>query len=517
MDLALFYGRNLHIVAVEILEIGIRVMRTQKRISFEFNVCDRKDTVLPVLRAIAVVDGLVGEVCIRRFQNTGQSPERFVKAVFKAEPEKFRGGSHGVIMLVVQDGIAPGYSAGDLLGKAAGDARVRNHREDIYIEALLVIGGKVITSFYIEGVQVSYLAYRFLGRFCFRCLEDKVGGKLLRGGTLELFQSLCGHGNIDIVIPGNESFVAHRSENGPSVQPVINVVLPANGIDFFEDIQLFQLAFAQLLFLVFFEIFIFHFLLIDATKLRLIWKKQAKILAFCCIFAAMNIAIILSGGVGCRMGRNIPKQYLVVGGKPVIRYCVETFCEDALIDEIVICLAEEWKAFVQEALKDILTEKTVLYSVPGRTRQLTIYNALKMLDDRGTGDEDVVVIHDAARPLVSRELIDACLEENRRCDGVLPVIPVKDTIYRSNDGLHINALLDRKTLFAGQAPESFVFGKYLRIHEEMPEDEIEKINGSSEIAQKAGLDVHLIPGDSMNFKITTPDDLSSFRTIIMDH
>lgn len=231
----------------------------------------------------------------------------------------------------------------------------------------------------------------------------------------------------------------------------------------------------------------------------------------------MNIAIILSGGVGCRMGKDTPKQYLMVAGKPIIRYCVETFCKDSLIDEIVICLAEEWKTFVQETLTDILTEKPVLYSAPGRTRQLTVYNALKMLAARGTGAEDIVVIHDAARPLVSRKLIDACLEENRHCDGVLPVIPVKDTIYMSNDGSHIKALLDRNTLFAGQAPESFVFGKYLKIHDDMPETEIEKINGSSEIAQKSGLEVHLIPGDSMNFKITTPDDLSTFQTIIFDH
>ena len=140
-----------------------------------------------------------------------------------------------------------------------------------------------------------------------------------------------------------------------------------------------------------------------------------------------------------------------------------------------------------------------------------------MLAARGTGAEDIVVSHDAARPLVSRKLIDACLEENRHCDGVLPVIPVKDTIYMSNDGSHIKALLDRNTLFAGQAPESFVFGKYLKIHDDMPETEIEKINGSSEIAQKSGLEVHLIPGDSMNFKITTPDDLSTFQTIIFDH
>ena len=123
---------------------------------------------------------------------------------------------------------------------------------------------------------------------------------------------------------------------------------------------------------------------------------------------------------------------------------------------------------------------------------------------------------DIRRPLVTQELIDACLDENRYCDGVLPVIPVKDTIYMSHDGRHIDALLERNKLFAGQAPESFVFGKYLQAHRNMSDAKLEKINGSTEIAQMAGLNVHLIKGDSMNFKITTPDDLSTFETIVRD-
>ena len=230
----------------------------------------------------------------------------------------------------------------------------------------------------------------------------------------------------------------------------------------------------------------------------------------------MNIAIILSGGVGSRLNTARPKQYIKVGGKPVIGYCVETFCNDPRIDEVVICLADEWRDFVQEALKDVLASKPVLYSAPGRTRQFTIYNALEKLKAAGAADDDRVIIHDAARPLVTQELIDACLDENRHCDGVLPVIPVKDTIYMSHDGSHIDALLERNKLFAGQAPESFIFGKYLQAHRDMPEERLEKINGSTEIAQIAGMNIHLIEGDSMNMKITTPEDLSTFTTLIQE-
>ena len=225
----------------------------------------------------------------------------------------------------------------------------------------------------------------------------------------------------------------------------------------------------------------------------------------------MNIAIILSGGVGTRMGEACPKQYIKVADKPIINYCVKTFC-----NKIVICLADEWRAFVEESLKDIVTTQSIIYSKPGRTRQFTIYNALEKLESIGIASDDVVIIHDAARPLVSQQLIDACLDENRICDGVLPVIPMKDTIYMSRDGRNIDALLDRNTLFAGQAPESFVFGKYLQAHRNMSEGKLEKINGSTEIAQIAGMNIHLIEGDSMNMKITTPEDLSTFATLIQE-
>ena len=96
----------------------------------------------------------------------------------------------------------------------------------------------------------------------------------------------------------------------------------------------------------------------------------------------------------------------------------------------------------------------------------------------------------------------------------MPVIPVKDTVYLSEDGKHINSLLNRSHLWGGQAPEAFRFGKYIKVHEELQKEELLKINGSTEIAFKAGLNCQMIKGDPINFKITTPEDLSNFESII---
>jgi 2-C-methyl-D-erythritol 4-phosphate cytidylyltransferase len=228
----------------------------------------------------------------------------------------------------------------------------------------------------------------------------------------------------------------------------------------------------------------------------------------------MNIAMILSGGVGTRFGGDIPKQYVKVGGRPIIAYGLATFLADRHIDEVIICLAPEWQSLVMVSLAKMPTDKIVRFSRPGDTRQETIYNALELMEEQGCGDDDIVIIHDAARPLVTTELIDKCLAACEGYDGVLPVLPMKDTIYQSLDGKHISCLLERNQLFAGQAPESFRFGKYLAAHKKLGRKAVALIKGSSEIAYKCGMSIRLIDGNEQNFKITTQEDLSNFENII---
>lgn len=228
----------------------------------------------------------------------------------------------------------------------------------------------------------------------------------------------------------------------------------------------------------------------------------------------MNISVILSGGIGSRMGLDIPKQYVLVKGKPIISYCLKTFLDNDKTDAIVIGVANEWKDYVVDTVEKLNPIKPIFFAEPGETRQYSIYKALLVIRQNGFADDDIVLIHDAARPLVSHELINRCYDGCKEADGIMPVIPIKDTTYLSKDGKHIQSLLNRSHLWGGQAPEAFCFGRYLRIHEEMPREELLKINGSTEIAFRAGLDCHMVEGDPVNFKITTPEDLSLFESII---
>lgn len=227
----------------------------------------------------------------------------------------------------------------------------------------------------------------------------------------------------------------------------------------------------------------------------------------------MNIAIILSGGVGSRLGGSTPKQYIEVNGRPIIDWCVSTFAGRSDIAKIVIVAAHKWLDYVKEHVSNY--PKCIVYAEAGETRQYSIYNGLKAALDSGCQSDDIVIIHDAARPLVKDKTIEACIRGiEEGFDGVMPALRVKDTMYVSNDGRTISSLLDRGCLRAGQAPESFRLGSYLALHENMPREELLKINGSTELAFKAGQNVKIVDGDEDNFKITTPEDLLRFKQVV---
>ena len=213
------------------------------------------------------------------------------------------------------------------------------------------------------------------------------------------------------------------------------------------------------------------------------------------------------------MGHKLPKQYIEVLGKPIIHYTLQPFVALRRFKVLIICADVSWHSYILENLPEGTEGMEIVFSEPGETRQFTVYNALKKIEENFPACEDVL-IHDAARPLVSVSLIENCFAALKEVDGVLPVIKVKDTIYQSFDGKQVSSLLDRSTLYAGQSPEAFRFRSYLNAHTESTIEEIARINGSSELALLKGLKIDMIPGEENNFKITTPEDLELFKQIL---
>lgn len=269
----------------------------------------------------------------------------------------------------------------------------------------------------------------------------------------------------------------------------------------------------------------------------------------------LNIAILLSGGVGSRITSDVPKQYVRKDGVMMITYVLRTLMASEWIDGVVVVADKAWRDEIWADVSRIGSELPIGmangeksagnvgasggtdvpygmigFADPGENRQGSIFNALEMLDSdcsvmqesrkEGTdldrriflnGERPrTVFIHDAARPYLTSKMIEACFEALGEHDGVLPVLPMKDTVYLSRDGKAISELLDRNEIFAGQAPELFLYEKYLAANRALSTEEMLRINGSTEPAIIAGMDVVMIPGDERNRKVTTDVDMEEW-------
>jgi 2-C-methyl-D-erythritol 4-phosphate cytidylyltransferase len=219
----------------------------------------------------------------------------------------------------------------------------------------------------------------------------------------------------------------------------------------------------------------------------------------------MNAGVVLAGGKSERLiGFDVPKQFCEVAGVPIIAYALAAFEQCADIDKIVVVASETWRGEISVAAK------FHAFAKPGETRQHSIYNGLLALRDT-LGDDDFVVIHDAARPLATARDIGECVRAAHGCDGATPALPLNDTVYRSADGETITSLLNRDELLAGQTPECYVYGKYLAAHEGA---DLSGIRGGSELAFNAGMKIRLFGGNPRNIKITVAEDLNCLKYLL---
>lgn len=221
-----------------------------------------------------------------------------------------------------------------------------------------------------------------------------------------------------------------------------------------------------------------------------------------------NIAILLSGGIGTRLGQATPKQYIEVDGKPIIAYTMEALERSPLIDGIVVVAADEWKAHVAAVAETYGISKFLSVAPAGENRQRSCLNGF--LEVERLGGCDTVLVHDAVRPFVSLAVIARGVALRKDYDAVLSVIPIKDTPYLSLDGREVSGLVDRSTIYAGQTPELFDFRLYLDAMRACSDGELDAATGSAVIAFRRGLTVAIAEGEERNFKITTAEDLDRF-------
>ena len=225
----------------------------------------------------------------------------------------------------------------------------------------------------------------------------------------------------------------------------------------------------------------------------------------------MNIALILAAGSGTRMNNELPKQFVLVNNKPLFLYSVETFQNNPNIDAIIIATnetyLEETKAYVHSFNK----VKTVI--IGGASRQGSVYNGLQEIAKFASND-DIVLIHDSARPLVTDRIINDNIKVCEQYDAAGTVIPASDTIIQSFDEKTIGEILNRQELYQAQTPQTFRFNVIKDAHEEAHINSIPNVTDDCRLVKYFGKNVYFVKGDKLNFKVTTPEDLEMLKALI---
>lgn len=228
----------------------------------------------------------------------------------------------------------------------------------------------------------------------------------------------------------------------------------------------------------------------------------------------MNIAIILAGGKGTRMGMvDQPKQFIDIYGKPIVVHTIEAFDIHEQIDAIAVVCLNEWHEDIKIWTRKYELNKIKWIVDGGETRQESVLKGLQAIEE-DLSDDDIVVIHDAARPLISHRIIVNNIEGAKKYGAVDTVIPTSDTIIQSLDDNTISSIPVRKELYIGQTPQSFKYSTILDAHKKA---ELDKTNDSTDdcrLVLNYGKKVHLVAGDKLNFKITTMEDLLLLKSII---
>ena len=213
--------------------------------------------------------------------------------------------------------------------------------------------------------------------------------------------------------------------------------------------------------------------------------------------------IIAASGSGERFGSKTPKQFQKINGKEILAITIDRFHRISLIDEIVISTKPEYFTKVSTIIRKNNFRKVKKIVEGGKRRQDSVYNALLNLDN--CNPEDVILVHDGVRPFVSSKLIHTLMEEVKFYDGVIPVLPVSETV-KEIEGNIVRKTIDRSKIYFAQTPQVFRYEVLKRSFEKAYKENFDATDESS-IVENAGYKIKSVQGESKNIKITLKDDL----------
>lgn len=228
----------------------------------------------------------------------------------------------------------------------------------------------------------------------------------------------------------------------------------------------------------------------------------------------MNIALIIAGGSGARMHQDIPKQFLTVNERPVIVYTLEAFQNHPEIDEIAVVCIEGWESVLWAYAKQFNITKLKYVVSGGENGQASIRNGVYELEKHHKA-EDIVLIHDAIRPMVSAEIISDCIVTTKKYGCAITVIPCAEAMLQTENGEKSIGSYPRDNLKRTQTPQAFPIKKICDLHRKALELGITNSVASCTLMIEMGEQVYFSAGSEKNIKLTTIEDIDIFKALLL--
>lgn len=227
----------------------------------------------------------------------------------------------------------------------------------------------------------------------------------------------------------------------------------------------------------------------------------------------MNILVLMMGGNGNRAGGDAPKQYIQVRGKPIFTYILEEYAQQPFIDKIVIVSHESWINFVADWNKELNIAKVHAVVAGGKSRSASVYNGLKACSSIAD-DNSVILIHDVTHPYLDKAGALEVIKQTKKYGAATLGAFNYDTVYRIDERNTVSEVLPRTHVLNGASPEAFRFGLIFPIYDNATEEELDTMTSAGAIALHNNIEMVFVKTDTLNLKVTFPQDIQLFDALL---
>ncbi len=222
--------------------------------------------------------------------------------------------------------------------------------------------------------------------------------------------------------------------------------------------------------------------------------------------------VILAGGTGSRMKTDLPKQFIEVDGVPVIVNTINNFQNNNRIDSITVVCLKDWSGYLQELIAKYRLDKVISIVAGGDTGHDSAKNGVMSLE-KTMDEDDIVVIHDAARPLISQVIINDMLDTAIKYGNACTAIPIHDTIIVTDDQQSGNTQIERNKIMRVQTPQAYRFGLIKALYQRADEENKHDFIYANTMAITYGVRIYFSTGSDCNIKLTTKEDLAYYKAM----